>query len=627
MTEVQRFEMPFGLDGTDRPASQLARGALAPAILGSRLLLAGAAALALCVFAFDAFTEYHVAIAVLYVVVVQMAAASGSLRATNIAAGACGLLTLLALLLAHEPYYAGGALARCVISLFALSISTALAVRHLRNAGGVNEYVQLLNLTHDAIVVYDLGGTVKFWNRGAQALYGWANRDAIGKDIHELTKTQFPISREALYESLLRDGHWEGELVREHSDGSSLSVESRISLWRDGKGRPVAIMATNNDVTARRRTEQELERNHAYAEEAERLSKTGSLMRYGSDSKRMYWSKECYRILGIGPDTEPSLDIVIERSHPDDIELVKALDQAIRDGEPLIDGSHRLLMPSGEVKHVRFVARRNPVSSEFGQKYVGALMDITGVVAAEEALQRSMSELAHVMRLSTLGGLATTIAHEVTQPLAAIVTWGDTALSWLDRPKPDLEEAKVAIEQIIVDAERSTEIVKQIRAMAQKREPQRVAVPLNGLVNDAARLVARECRAALVDLELELHPQEAAVKGDPVQLQQVLVNLLMNAIQAMADMRERRRWLKVRTRLEGVSGARIDVIDSGPGFQEQDVQKLFGAFYTTKETGLGMGLSICRSIVEAHGGKIWATRGDPGAVFHLELRIATEGTA
>lgn len=622
MPEAQPFEMPFGLNGG--PATPLRRGALASSKLDSRVLLAGAALLAVCVFAFDAFTEFHVAIAVLYVVVVQLVAASGSLKATNVAAGGCGLLTLLALALAHEPDYAGGALARCAISLFALSISTALAIRHLRNTGAIKEYVQLLNLTHDAIVVYDLSGTVKFWNRGAETLYGWSNEDALEKDIHHLTNTQFPSSREALYESLYREGHWEGELTRTHRDGSILAVESRIALWRDNRGRPVAIMATNNDVTSRRDSERELERNHAYAEEAERLSKTGSLMRYGSDAKQMYWSRECYRILGIPFETEPSLDTVIARTHPDDIELVRALDQSIRNGEPLIDGTHRLLLPTGEVKHVRFVARRSTKSSEHGQKYVGALMDITAVVAAEEALQRSMSELAHVMRLSTLGGLATTIAHEVTQPLAAIVTWGDTALSWLDRAEPDIQEAKVSIEQIIIAAERSTEIVKQIRAMAQKREPQRVAVPMNALVSDAARLVARECRTAMVDLELDLHPRDASVKGDPVQLQQVLVNLLMNAIQAMADIRDRRRVLKVCTTLDGLAAAKIEVIDSGPGFREEDAHKLFGAFYTTKETGLGMGLSICRSIVEAHGGKIWATRGDPGAVFHLELRLANE---
>ncbi len=627
MPEVRPFDMPFGLNGGVRPATPSAKGGLASSKLDSRLLLAGAALLAMCVFAFDAFTEVHVAIAVLYVVVVQLAAASGSLRATNIAAAGCGLLTLLALGLAHEPSYAGGALARCAISLFALAISTALAVRHLRNAGAINEYVQLLNLTHDAIVVYDLGGTVKFWNRGAQTLYGWSNEEALGKDIHNLTNTQFPSSREALYASLHRDGHWEGELTRTHRDGRVLAVESRIALWKDDKGRPVAIMATNNDVTSRRDSAKELERNHAYAEEAEKLSKTGSLMRYGSDAKQMYWSRECYRILGITPETEPSLDIVIARSHPEDIELVRALDQSIRNGEPLIDGTHRLLMPSGEVKHVRFVARRSTTSPEFGQKYVGALMDITGVVAAEEALQRSMSELAHVMRLSTLGGLATTIAHEVTQPLAAIVTWADTALSWLDRPQPDIQEAKASIEQIIIDAERSTEIVKQIRAMAQKREPQRIAVPMNALVNDAARLVARECRMAMVDLELELHPNEASIKGDPVQLQQVLVNLLMNAIQAMAEIRERRRFLKVRTRVDLHAAARIEVIDSGPGLREEDAHKLFGAFYTTKETGLGMGLSICRSIVEAHGGRIWASQGNPGAVFHLELRLISEGAS
>lgn len=623
MSEIHRFELPFSpyglhlrVGGPGKPASTIWR---------SRAYSLAAVVLALNVFAFDAFTDYHVAIAVLYVLVVQLVAATGSFHATSFAAGACGLLTLIALLLSHEPNFTGSALARCAVSLFALATATALSIRHICTSDALREYVQLLDLTHDAIVVHDLNGIVRFWNKGAEALYGWNADEAIGKDFHVLTETQFPLSRGSLYTELMRDGRWEGEVGRKHRDGSSLVVETRIGLWKDAKGRPVAVMATNNNVTARRRSESELERNHAYAAEAERLSKTGSVMRY-ANSRVMHWSQECFRILGVSPGTQPSVDVVLERTHPDDVELVKGLDQAIRDGKPVVDGIYRLVMPNGEIKHVRFVARLNALGATPDLEYVGALMDITAVVTGQEALQKSMTELAHVMRLTTLGGLATTIAHEVTQPLAAIMTCGDTALCWLDRPVPEVGEAKVAIEQILLDAERSAEIVKQIRAMAQKREPQRMPLQVDALINDAVRLVARECRAALVELQVNAPPTDVAVDGDPIQLQQVIVNLLLNAVQAMAEAKSPRRRLEIRAFIQG-NAVQIDVSDSGPGFRDGDIDRIFAAFFTTKESGLGMGLSICRSIVEAHGGRIWAERGEPqGAVFHLELRRRKETT-
>ncbi|WP_342051380.1 MULTISPECIES: sensor histidine kinase [unclassified Cupriavidus] len=602
----------------------MARMLREPAIRPSPLLIAVAGATALTVFAFDAFTPYQVAVAVLYVVVVQIVAATGSLRLTAISGLLCVALTLLALLLTYDPEKAGGALARCSVSLLALVTATVLSLRHLRNSECLREQVHLLNLSHDAIVIYDLDGVVRFWNAGAQALYGWTASDAIGNDFHALTQTRFPGGRQEVYSDLMRDGRWEGELERVHRDGRTLAVASRIALWRDRHGQPIAIMATNNDITERRRTEEELERSQTYLADAQRLSKTGSVLRY-ANSHEARWSEECYRILDYSPDTPPSLDLVLQRTHPEDIELVLAMDQAIRDGKPLIDGTHRLLMGNGELKHVRFVARLKSAPGHRQPEYVGALMDITAVVAAQEALQRSMSELAHVMRLTTLGGLATTIAHEVTQPLAAIVTCGDSAVCWLDRPEPDVLEALISIRQMIHDAQRSTDIVRQIRAMAQRRTPQSVAVSINALVNDALRLVGRECRSAHVSLSVDLPQRDVVVRGDPVQLQQVLVNLLMNAIQAMAEVSDRPRRLQVWSGSCVQGHVLVSVLDNGPGFREEDVSRIFSAFYTTKDSGLGMGLSICRSIIDAHGGRIWAEPGSPGAHFYIELRCSNEG--
>ncbi|ESJ21488.1 histidine kinase [Cupriavidus sp. HPC(L)] len=585
------------------------------------IVLAGLIAVA--IFLVDAFTPYQIAVAVLYVLVVQLVAASGSYRATAAASIICVALTLVAYMLVHDLEQMWGAIGRCMVSLLALAAATALSLRHLRTADRLHEQIQLLNLSHDAIVICDLKGAITFWNDGAEALYGWRAPLALGKSFHALTDTRFPPGREPGIERLLAEGMWEGEVQRRHRDGRALIVASRIALWRDGRGRPIAIMATNNDITERRRTEIELARSEAFLADAQRLSRTGSVLRY-ADSTEMEWSVESYRILGYGTDETPSFERVLERTHPEDLELVKGMDAAIRHGEPFIDGKHRLVMADGEIKHVRFVARLNARHGKRSE-YVGALMDITSAVAAQEALQRSMAELAHVSRLTTVGGLATTIAHEVTQPLAAIVTCGDSVARWLDRPDPNVAEARQSVEQMIRDARRASDIVKHIRSMAQRREPQWACVRINALVRDALSLLGRECASRQVQVETQLDAAELPVHGDPVQLQQVLVNLLVNAVQAMAEVVARPRVLRVSTALTEGQRARIVVTDTGHGFADGDVERIFRAFYTTKENGVGMGLSICRSIVEAHGGQIWATSAKPGARFHVELPLMREG--
>ncbi|RZT39504.1 PAS domain-containing sensor histidine kinase [Cupriavidus agavae] len=613
MTDIHRsaFPLPFGAPATHDPAAS------------SRWMLALAVAIALAVFSFDAFTRYQVAVAVLYVLVVQLVAVSGSARLTVLASLACVALTLLAFVLTHEPASTVGALGRCMVSLLAIAAATALSMRHLRTDRRMREQIELLNLSHDAIVIYDMRGVVTFWNRGAESLYGWQAAQAVGRDFHALTDTRFPQPDEAVYETLSRQGRWEGEVERRHRDGRDLIVASRIALWRDQRGHAIALMATNNDITERRRAEIELARNEAFLADAQRLSKTGSVLRY-ADSYEMNWSDEAFRVLGFGTEEIPSFDRVLQRTHPEDLPIVQGMDAAIRRGEPVIDGKHRLLMPDGEVKHVHFVARLNNRPGHRAE-YVGALMDISAAVAAQEALQRSLTELAHVSRLTTLGGLATTVAHEVTQPIAAIVTCGDSALRWLDRPDPDVAEARQSVEQMIRDAQRASEIVRQIRGMAQKREPQWAPVAVNTLVRESLSLLARECATHQVQPDVQLSDEEWIVPGDPVQLQQVLVNLLVNAMQAMDDAGSNPRVLRVGTARADASHVRIVVSDTGPGFAGGDAERIFRAFHTTKKDGVGMGLSICRSIVEAHGGQIWATSGNPGASFHVELPLRNEG--
>lgn len=590
----------------------------------SRMLSIIAGVLALAIFVVDALTPLDIAIAVLYVVVVLLVASTGSRAATITASAICACLTVLGYFISSVPTGGGAQLGRCLVSLLANSTATLLALRGLGNTARLREQIQMLNLTHDAIVVHDMNDIITFWNRGAHEVYGWTAAEAVGQSIHALTRTTFPIPLEHIHDELLRTGRWDGEVQRVRKDGQLLTISSRWALWRDDRGKPVAIVATSNDITDRKRAEAALARSEAFLSEAQRLSKTGSIALQPPYSE-MTWSPEAYRILGYDTDVTPSPELISARTHPDDLGRVSAARQMAREGKPYIDVEHRLLMPDGAVRYVHFVARRTNAAPLLPE-YVGALMDVTDAAVTQEALQRSQAELAHVTRVTTLGELAASIAHEVSQPLAAIVTCGDSAVRWLNRAQPEVAEAQQSIGQMIRDARRATDIIHQIRSMAKKRDPVYERLDINVLVTEAASLVRREFQANRVEPDIRLAPSALYVSGDRVQLHQVLINLLVNAVQAMAGIHDRRRDLWVVTeRVQGVRFAAITVRDAGCGFPPADADKLFNAFYSTKKDGMGMGLSICRSIVEAHGGRIWAeSPPQRGATLRVELPMHEE---
>ncbi len=244
---------------------------------------------------------------------------------------------------------------------------------------------------------------------------------------------------------------------------------------------------------------------------------------------------------------------------------------------------------------------------------------------SQESLAKAQSELAHVSRVATLGELTASIAHEVNQPLAAIVTSGEACLRWLGLEAPPLDRVKRGIERTISDGRRASEVVRRLRALSKKGDLQKVPVNLNEVVEDSIPLIQREVVQHRVLLGRDLAKAMPDVVGDRIQLQQVIINLLVNAIQAMASVTDRPRELIVRTCLKGEDEILLAVEDSGPGFDPAIEAELFNAFFTTKPNGMGMGLSIGRSIVEAHGGRLWTFRNDRGgATFQFSLPLHSE---
>ena len=361
----------------------------------------------------------------------------------------------------------------------------------------------------------------------------------------------------------------------------------------------------------------EVASKEAYLAEAQRLSHTGSFGWRAASG--FVWSEETFRIFELDRAITPTVEAVIQRTHPEDRERVQQfIDRASRDGGDW-DLEHRLLMPDGSVKSLHVVV--HALKDEAGDlSFVGAVMDITAAKRAEEAVQAAQAELAHVARMTTLGELTAWIAHEVNQPLAGIVTNGTACLQWLGQETPALDEAHSAVEDMISDAQRAGDVILGIRALARKTAPERAALDINDLIQGVVRLTTREAQAHGASVRLDLAPALPSVVGDRVQLQQVVINLVINAIQAMASATARPRELSIRSRPHEAGQVLIEVADSGHGIGSKNLDQLFKAFFTTKPAGMGMGLSICRSIIEAHGGTVWATDNMPsGAVFHFTL--------
>jgi PAS domain S-box-containing protein len=600
--------------------NQVEDRATLPTLIMSRALPLIGAATAIAVFILDTITPEDSAVAVLYVGVVVLSARFLQKRGVVLASLGLMSLTVLSYLLSEHDKSPSIALWTCFLSLAAIGVTAFLAVQSQSIERVLREQAGLLDLTHDTVFVRDMNDVIIYWNRGAEELYEWKKTEAVGKISHQLMQTIFPKPLEEITAELARTGRWEGELVHTKKDGTQAIVASRWSVQRDARGRPVATLETNNDITERKQAEEALRRSDAYLTEAQRLSLTGSFG-WKVSSGELFWSEETFRIFGYDRTTKPSLKLIMQRTHPTDIARVRQLiDRASRDGRDW-ELEHPLLMPDGSIKSVHVVARA--VRDELGSvEFVGAIMDVSAAKRAELELRHAQAELAHISRVTTVGELTASIAHEVNQPITGVVTGAEAALRWLGAKPPNLDEVRKVLGQIVKDGMRAGDVIYRIRALIKKAPPRMARVDVNEAVLDVITLTRSELLRHGVSLQTELATGLPLIKGDRVQLQQVILNLTLNAVEAMSGVDEGAREMRIGTAREASNGVLVSVRDLGPGLDPRNVDRLFEAFYTTKLDGLGMGLAICRSIIEAHGGRLWATANEPrGAVFQFTLPL------
>jgi PAS domain S-box-containing protein len=371
--------------------------------------------------------------------------------------------------------------------------------------------------------------------------------------------------------------------------------------------------------------EEKLQRSEAYLAEAQRLTHTGSWAWRVAGREALHLSEEWYRIYGFDPENgPPALEERLQRTHPEDrAKWLGAIDRAIAEKSDY-EVEFRILLPDGSVKHIHTVG--HPVLNASGDlaQFVGSSTDITQRKLAEEALRQAQADLAYVSRVTTMGELTASLAHEVNQPIAAAVTDANTCIRWLTRDQPDLEEAREAAFRIVKDAKRATEIVSRIRLLFEKGAPIRELVDVNEVIREMIVLLRNEATRQPVSIRAELTADLPPVMGDRVQLQQVMMNLIMNSIDAMNDVAGPRE-LAIRSQQAENEELMVSVSDTGVGLPAYQVDQIFNAFFTTKPHGTGMGLRISRSIVEAHGGRLWAADNSPrGASFYFALPISVE---
>jgi FixJ family two-component response regulator/signal transduction histidine kinase len=532
-----------------------------------------------------------------------------------------------------DDQVAGSVLTFTNVTAFRASSNQAIYERECTKA--------ILNTVADPLVVLGADQRVQSGNRSFYTMFGVSPAETQGTPLYELGNRAFdsPLLRTQLQAAVatlsleklrkvLADSRAFEPVEMDHvvttKGERTLIVDSRPLSFPGHPERRALVRF--QDITARKqaeaakdlRSEEELRRSEAFLAEGQRLSSTGSFS-WKVMTDEFTWSEQLYRIFEFDQDIPVTLELIRTRVHPDDIPLLEDMIDEARGAGTDFEYEHRLQMPDRSIKYVRMVA--HSTRDEDGRlEYTGAVQDVTARRLSEQALGKAQSELAHAARVTALSTLTASIAHEVNQPLSGIITNASTCLRMLAKDPPDVDGARATARRMIRDGNRATDVVARVRALFTKTESAIEAVDLSEVTREVIALSLSDLQKNGVALQSELAEDLPAINGDRIQLQQVILNLLRNASDAMSDVDDRPRQMVIRTERDEGDRVRLAVQDAGVGLEPDGVDKLFEPFYTTKRGGMGIGLSVSRSIIESHRGRLWAEPNDgPGATFAFSI--------
>jgi PAS domain S-box-containing protein len=482
-----------------------------------------------------------------------------------------------------------------------------------------------LRLTIDTIPVF----VATYQPDGTRSSVNHTWRDYVGLTLEEATGAgamTFPYFHPDDVER--NDKAWRASLA----SGEPLSIEVRTRRadgqyrwhimrrvpFRDEKGNIVRWYSVGVDIDDQKRAEEALKRSEAFLAEGQHLARMGNFS-WKVATGEIIWSEQINRIFEFKLGAPVTLDLIVSRVHPEDLPLMADMVGRAQRGESDFEYQQRIVMPDDSIKHLHLIAHRT--GDHPGQiEYIGAVLDITQRRLAEEALSKARSQLAHVSRVTSLGALTASIAHEVNQPLSGIITNASTCMRMLATDPPNVEGARETARRTIRDGNRAADVITRLRALFSRKAIKIEPVDLNEAAREVIALSSGDLQRSRVVLRTELADGLALAGGDRVQLQQVIINLLRNAADAMSGVDDRPRRLVISTEPDKDGRVRLSVQDAGVGFGSQSTERLFEAFYTTKGDGMGIGLSVSRSIIESHNGRLWAEPNvGPGATFSFSI--------
>ncbi|MBQ8104188.1 MAG: PAS domain S-box protein [Afipia sp.] len=604
-----------------------------------------AAVLAGVVFLIDVLTPLEGAVAVGYVVVILLAARTMQRADVLVAALGSVILTISAYLSAHNLALDSAAL-RLLMSFAAIGITLALVLQNQTATKRLSDQARLLDLSHDMIFVRNREGIITFWNRASEETYGWSGELAIGRVADDLLQTAYSAERSAIEAVLLYAGRWEGKVKQRTRAGETLTVDARWVLQRDRYGEAIGVLESYTDITESIAAHDALVQSERRYRRMFDASRVGVAEEDWTEVRQALNSLEVdgagladyltrhpgfvqqARLLARNRKVNPALEAMVgaesssdyvgcvDRILPNcDRTFIHALLSFARK-EPFFEGETEMIGADGHRIPAIFTITFPP---DDDRNVLIFVVDVTERRRAQDALLAAQSELARAARAATLGELSASIAHEVNQPLAAIVTSGEAGLRWLQRDTPDLEEVSAAISRVVDEGRRAGAIVTRIRGFVEKVPARNDTLKICDVIADAALLVERELAKSEVALSFTASQELPQIRGDRVQLQQVFVNLFINAAQAMAGQNTTRHISVAADTTDG-DDIVIAITDTGPGIAMNDLTRLFEPFFTTKHGGMGMGLAICRTTMEAHGGQMTAESSSGlGATFRLRL--------